>query len=64
MYSHLLQEHKLVLCSCTFVDFIFIPVGTQGNTLLHLLHFEHLLTISSICYCITSDRVMLALTSS
>ena len=27
----LLQEHKLILCSCTLVDFILIPVGTQGS---------------------------------
>ena len=60
MYLHLLQEHKLILGSCTFVDFIFIPVGAQGNALLHLFHFEHL-TISGICY---NQCVIPALTSS
>lgn len=33
----LFQEHKLVLCTCAFVDFIFIPVETECNPLSHLL---------------------------
>ncbi len=47
MYSHLLQENKVVLCSCTFVDFILIPVGEKVSALAHL-HFEHLSIISGI----------------
>lgn len=30
--THLLQDHKVVLSSCTIVDFILIPIERQGYT--------------------------------
>lgn len=32
LITHLLQNHKVILSSCTIVDFILIPIGRQGYT--------------------------------